>query len=89
MVSRAAITISCFTEKSNDFADTGALFAAFVSNDPDHAMAEAWLATKWRNSGYHDHVLVARPVVAEELQKKSSLADGLLCKREAIRLRPG
>jgi hypothetical protein len=27
------------------FADTGALFAAFVPNDPDYAMADAWLAT--------------------------------------------
>jgi predicted nucleic acid-binding protein len=26
------------------FADTGALFAAFVPNDPDHDAADAWLA---------------------------------------------
>ena len=26
------------------FADTGALFAAFVPNDPDHGAADAWLA---------------------------------------------
>ena len=42
------------------FVDTGAWFAAFVPNDPDHAAADAWLAT-------NDQPLLTTDYVFDEL----------------------
>ena len=42
------------------FVDTGAWFAAFVPNDPDHAAADAWL-------GQNDDLLVTTDYVVDEL----------------------
>jgi predicted nucleic acid-binding protein len=41
------------------FADTGALFAAFVPNDPDHSAADAWLATNTEPLVTTDYVVDA------------------------------
>jgi predicted nucleic acid-binding protein len=63
------------------FADTGALFAAFVPNDPDYAAADAWLAANREPLVTTDYVvdeLLTLLKMRGEFQRALSLGPRLL-----------
>ena len=62
------------------FVDTGAWFAAFVPNDPDHAQADAWLQANTEPLATTDYVvdeLLTLLKVRRELERALRLGDAL------------